>query len=90
MEIAKQIEMAELLVKGLGTAVLTLRLRLGMSQDELCRLTGLNKSLIVRLEHGLMDIEILTLQKLSVALRVSPGELMEMAEAEVGMVRTPA
>ena len=70
-------------LRALGNAVITRRLQLGINQDDAARAAGINKSLLVRLEHGLVDVEIVTLHRLAEALRCQPADLVEMAEREI-------
>jgi transcriptional regulator with XRE-family HTH domain len=75
----------ELLLAALANAVITRRLQLNMSQEDLCKRSGLNRSQIARLEAGLLDAEVPTLWKVSTVLQMSIGELLEMAEVELGL-----
>ncbi|HEY9719571.1 MAG TPA: helix-turn-helix transcriptional regulator [Trichormus sp.] len=75
----------ELLLAALANAVVTRRMQLNMSQDDLCKRSGLNRSQIARLEAGLLDADVHTLWKLSTVLQMPIGQLLEMAEAELGL-----
>ncbi len=75
----------ELLLAALANAVVTRRMQLNMSQDDLCKRSGINRSQIARLEAGLLDADVNTLWKLSTVLQMPIGELLEMAETELGL-----
>jgi ribosome-binding protein aMBF1 (putative translation factor) len=75
----------ELLLAALANAVVTRRMQLNMSQDDLCKRSGINRSQIARLEAGLLDADVHTLWKLSTVLQMPIGQLLEMAEAELGL-----
>lgn len=71
------------LLKALGGAVVTRRLQLNVSQEQLCRDSGINKSLIVRLEAGLLDPDVQTILKVANTLDSSLCELFELAQSEL-------
>jgi ribosome-binding protein aMBF1 (putative translation factor) len=75
----------ELLLAALANSVVTRRMQLNMSQDDLCKRSGINRSQIARLEAGLLDADVHTLWKLSTVLQIPIGQLLEMAEAELGL-----
>ena len=53
------------------------RLRLGLTQDQLAKLTGYtDRSSIAKIESGLVDISQSKLELFARVLRVSPGELI--------------
>jgi transcriptional regulator with XRE-family HTH domain len=70
------------LLKALGGAVLTRRLQLNVSQEQLCKDSGINRSLVVRLESGLFDPDMHTLCQVAATLECAVYELFEMAESE--------
>ncbi len=70
------------LLKGIGQAVQTRRLQLNTTQDQLCKKSGLNKSMIVLLESGLLDVDINTLNKIAAALQCTIYYLLQIAESE--------
>jgi transcriptional regulator with XRE-family HTH domain len=76
-------ESSQQLLKGLGNAVVTRRLQLNVSQDDLCKSTGVNRSLIVRVESALVDVDVNTLHRIALALDISVYDLLEMAELEL-------
>ena len=75
----------ELLLGALASAIVTRRMQLNMSQDDLCKRSGINRSQIARVEAGLLDADVQFLWKLSTVLETSIGALLEMAEAELGL-----
>jgi transcriptional regulator with XRE-family HTH domain len=68
------------LLSGLAEAVVTRRIQLNVPQDELCKRCGLNRSMLVRLEHGLLDIDVQSLHRIASALDCSVHELLESAQ----------
>ena len=62
-------------IKGLvGKRVKELRNRLGVSQEELADLAGLDRTYITSVECGKRNISIVNIEKLSIALKVSLKE----------------
>lgn len=55
----------------LGKRVKELRNKLGISQEELANLTGLDRTYITSVERGKRNISIVNIEKLSKALRVT-------------------
>jgi transcriptional regulator with XRE-family HTH domain len=70
------------LLKGIGNAVQTRRLQLNTTQDQLCKESGINKSVIVLLESGLLDVDIHTLYRIASALKCTVYYLLQIAESE--------
>jgi transcriptional regulator with XRE-family HTH domain len=70
------------LLKDLGNAVVTRRLQLNVNQDDLCKAAGLNRSLVVRLEAGLVDVDVQTLHRIATSLDCSVHTLFQLAEQE--------
>jgi transcriptional regulator with XRE-family HTH domain len=60
----------------LGKTVKSFRLELGWSQEELGERSGLHPSYIGQIERGTKKISLITLQKLSAALKVKPTDLL--------------
>jgi transcriptional regulator with XRE-family HTH domain len=64
-------------VPDLGTRLSNVRKMRGLSRDELARLSGVSKSLIAKLEQGVVaDTRVETARKLAVALRVTTSALL--------------
>jgi len=82
MECAQVTVSSNELMKGLGSAVITRRLQLNINQDNLCKTTGINRSLVVRIESGLVDVDLVSLHKIASALDCTVSTLLEMAEVE--------
>jgi len=80
----KTLAAPEVLLGALASAVVTRRMQLNMSQDDLCKRSALNRSLVARVEAGLLDADVQMLWRLSTALDTTIGELLEMAETELG------
>lgn len=57
-----------------GKRVKELRNRLGVSQEELADLAGLDRTYITSVECGKRNISIVNIEKLSIALKVSLKE----------------
>lgn len=76
-------EAQQAFLRALGSAVVTRRVQIGITQEDVCKASGVNKSLLVRLEHGLLDIEVASLHRIAEALRCDPADLVEMAEREM-------
>jgi transcriptional regulator with XRE-family HTH domain len=65
---------------GLGRAVRQLRLRRGMSTDELATATGMTRRCIDALEYGHVDPTYELLLALADGLRIEPSALVILAE----------
>ena len=57
-----------------GKRVKELRNKLGISQEELADLAGLDRTYITSVERGKRNISIMNIEKLSIALKVSLKE----------------
>lgn len=60
----------------LGHRVRDARTRLGVSWAELAEASGVNRSTIWRVEHGLVEPNAVTMKRLAVALGVEVGDLL--------------
>src|SRR5574344_715712 len=60
-----------------GNQVKQIRLEKGLTQDSLAVMSGLERSQLSKIESGQVDVQISTVQKLSTALNVEIGELMQ-------------
>ena len=76
------------LVKAFGRNVKSARERQNLTQEDLEGLTGLRRSYISDLERGTRNPTIRSLERLAVALRVSPADLVQLAGEAQGS--TPA
>lgn len=63
--------------KCFGNQVKQIRLEKGLTQESLSTLSGIERSQLSKIEAGLVDVQISTAQKLSVALGIEIGELMQ-------------
>lgn len=61
----------------LGQRVKELRHKLGISQEELADLAGLDRTYITSVECGRRNISIVNIEKLAKALNVTLGEFFE-------------
>jgi transcriptional regulator with XRE-family HTH domain len=61
----------------LGPNLQAWRNRLGLSQTELARRAGISRPNLVAIEQGRKDLTLSTLVKISQALGISPGKLLE-------------
>jgi len=68
------------LLKALGDAVQTRRLQISVSQDDLAKIAGLSRSMVVRLEHGLLDPDLSTLYRIASALDCNVHEILDLIE----------
>ncbi len=63
--------------KKLGSNMKRIRLEKGMSQGDICRRLGVDRSYISNVESGKKNPTLLTITKLAKALGVSVGELLK-------------
>ncbi len=68
------------LLKALGDAVQTRRLQISVSQDDLAKTAGLSRSMVVRLEHGLLNPDLSTLYRIAAALDCNVHEILDLLE----------
>lgn len=52
------------------------RIEMGVSQEELARRAGLDRTYVSGIERGVRNPTVLTLQKLADVLKVSPADLL--------------
>lgn len=64
------------LVQGFGLGVRRLREAQGWSQERLAEHANLNRSYIGEIERGVVIASLLTVEKLALALQVTPSELL--------------
>jgi transcriptional regulator with XRE-family HTH domain len=77
-----QVDGAEKLMKSVGNAVLTRRIQRNVTPADLCKAASVNRSLLARLEAGLLDVDVKTLRKLAISLETGLSELLETAERD--------
>ena len=65
------------LTKKLGKNIKNIRLSKDMSQGDICRITGMDRAYISRVEGGQKNPTILNLDKIAKALKVSVDELIK-------------
>jgi len=63
--------------KKLGNNLKRIRLEKGMSQGDICRASGMDRGYISRVESGQKNPTISNLEKIAMALKVSPDELLK-------------
>jgi len=63
--------------KKLGNNLKMIRLEKGMSQGDICRASGMDRGYISRVESGQKNPTISNLEKIAMALKVSPDELLK-------------
>jgi len=85
----KEKSMSELTLQRLAKRVRELRSEMGMTLQDVARLTGLSKALISKVENGVVSPPIATLAKLSEALEVPIGEFFESKDATDNAVFFP-
>ena len=68
------------LVMGFGVGVRQLREALGWSQERLAEQANLNRSYVGEIERGCVIASLLTVEKLAVALQLTPSELLTHGE----------
>lgn len=59
-----------------------IRLKKGISKNELCSRAGLNKGYVYRLENDLISPTFSTLEKVSIALEESLSDIIKLSETE--------
>ncbi|KKS13080.1 MAG: Helix-turn-helix domain protein [Candidatus Magasanikbacteria bacterium GW2011_GWA2_41_55] len=63
--------------KKLGDNIARIREAKGMSQGDICRITGMDRGYISRVENGSKNPTISNLEKIAKALDVNPDELLK-------------
>jgi len=66
-----------------GLSVKKYRIDQALSQEKLAELAQLDRSYISEIERGLKSASIVTLFRLSAALRISPSQLLKEAERRI-------
>lgn len=80
----------EPVVLGFSRQLRYLRLKRGISQDDLSRKTGIHATAIGRFEHGKREPRLTTILRLANGLGVTPGELLGEPFLPPSIVRTEA
>ncbi len=62
--------------KKLGENIRRIREEKGMSQGDICQITGMDRGYISRVESGSKNPTISNLEKIAKALKVNPDELL--------------
>jgi transcriptional regulator with XRE-family HTH domain len=65
------------LAEQFGRKLFMARRRLGVTQEDLARFAGLHRTEVQKLEGGRREPRLSTIVKLSYALGIDPGELVE-------------
>jgi transcriptional regulator with XRE-family HTH domain len=68
--------------KRLGLTVRRLRTQAGYSQEEFAQVAGLHRTYMGRVENGRSAVTIVKLEKIAIALKLSPSELLAEVENE--------
>ena len=66
----------------IGKTLRSLRIKKGISKNELCAKTGLNKGYVYRLENDLISPTVVTLEKIAGALGKTLSNIVQIAENE--------
>ena len=66
----------------IGKTLRSLRIKKGISKNELCAKTGLNKGYVYRLENDLISPTLVTLEKIACALGETLSAVVKTAESE--------
>ena len=66
----------------IGKTLRSLRIKKGISKNELCTKTGLNKGYVYRLENDLISPTLVTLEKIACALGETLSAVVKTAESE--------
>lgn len=61
----------------LGKNLLAARKKLGLTQEEVAQRSGVQAGEISRIERGLRDPQVSTVEKLAAAVEVPPGRLLD-------------
>ena len=61
----------------LGTNLRAARKKLGLTQEEVAERSGVQAGEVSRIERGLRDPQVSTLEKLAKAVEVPPGRLLD-------------
>jgi transcriptional regulator with XRE-family HTH domain len=64
-------------VANLGKNLRVARKKLGLTQEEVAQRSGLEQGEVSRVERGLRDPQVSTLEKLAAAVEVPPGRLLD-------------
>jgi transcriptional regulator with XRE-family HTH domain len=64
-------------VGNLGTNLRAARKKLAMSQIDLAQRSGIEQGEVSRIERGIRDPQVSTLEKLAAAVEVPPGRLLD-------------
>lgn len=79
-EIEKQVEYEERLFVSLGKAIRRRRKELSLTQREFADLSGLHRTYLSNVEQGTRNLSVLTLMRISSALKTSMIALLTSAE----------
>jgi len=66
----------------IGKTLRSVRIKNGISKNELCAKTGLNKGYVYRLENDLISPTVVTLEKIAGALGETLSNIVQIAENE--------
>ncbi|WP_428770000.1 helix-turn-helix transcriptional regulator [Treponema sp. HNW] len=66
----------------IGKTLRRIRIKKGISKNELCNHTGFNKGYVYRLENDLVSPTLLTLERVAEAIDERLSDIIVMAEAE--------
>lgn len=66
----------------IGSNIRLRRKTLGISQEELAELSGLHRTYIGGIERGERNVSALNIERIAIALKASPYELLKAKDAE--------
>ena len=66
----------------IGKTLRSLRIKKGISKNELCAKTGLNKGYVYRLENDLISPTLVTIEKIACAIDEMLSTIIKIAERE--------
>jgi ribosome-binding protein aMBF1 (putative translation factor) len=69
------------LAQQIGTAIQVIRLGLGMTQPELCKITGMPRTYVSKIENAKILPQIYQLERFAYAFGISKSSLLTIAEA---------
>ena len=68
--------MSKLILKAFGTRLKSIRLKKGLSQEQLGLIAELDRTYISGIERGLRNISLINLERLALALNIEPADLL--------------
>ena len=72
--------MSKLILKAFGTRLKSIRLKKGLSQEQLGLIAELDRTYISGIERGLRNISLINLERLALALNIEPADLLKFSD----------